>query len=405
MSELYELPRGWEWKRLGDAVQIGCTKGFKVKPINGKVPFIKMSNIDAKKGRDTQYALEEYAKVAHGKTKFEKNAVLVGKITPCTQNNKTTIVPSVLDGGFATTEVYALHARSNSSPYYLNYFMRSERINTYLVSTMTGATGRQRVPSSSLKQLKIPLPPLKEQKRIVAKLDKLFEKIDQAITLLQQNIETVNAFMPSVLDDVFGELEKKYQSVQLEALATFQNGFAFKSTEFNTARQGLKVTRIGNVLNVNKNLIYIDERKEFRKYLLKKGDIIISMTGTRKKKDYLFARMIDKEDSYLNQRVGRISNKDNSKYQYLYYFLQSNYFRNPIFDYETGTVNQGNISGKDIMNSQIPYPPLPTQQKVVHYLDQLTSKIEPIKQAQQDKLASLKALKASILDKAFRGEL
>lgn len=50
-------------------------------------------------------------------------------------------------------------------------------------------------------------------------------------------------------------------------------------------------------------------------------------------------------------------------------------------------------------------PPLPTQQKVVSYLDEISNKMEKIKQIQKEKMQSLKELKASILDKAFKGEL
>ena len=129
------------------------------------------------------------------------------------------------------------------------------------------------------------------------------------------------------------------------------------------------------------------------------------MTGTRGKKDYLFVRIVDTNDSYLNQRVGKISNNDKSDHRYLYYYLQSNYFRDKIFEFETGTVNQGNISGKAIMNSYIPDIPLETQQKVVKYLDDISEKTEKVKAVQKEKMESLKALKASILDQAFRGEL
>jgi type I restriction enzyme S subunit len=53
----------------------------------------------------------------------------------------------------------------------------------------------------------------------------------------------------------------------------------------------------------------------------------------------------------------------------------------------------------------VPVPPLKIQQKVVSYLDEISQKIEKIKQLQKEKTESLKALKASILDQAFRGEL
>ncbi|MDO8454928.1 MAG: restriction endonuclease subunit S, partial [Sulfurimonas sp.] len=53
----------------------------------------------------------------------------------------------------------------------------------------------------------------------------------------------------------------------------------------------------------------------------------------------------------------------------------------------------------------IPLPPLHIQQKVVNYLDSVSQKIEKVKSIQKEKMANLKALKASILDRAFRGEL
>ena len=58
-----------------------------------------------------------------------------------------------------------------------------------------------------------------------------------------------------------------------------------------------------------------------------------------------------------------------------------------------------------IKNIEIEYPLLKTQQKVVSYLDEISQKMENIKQIQKEKMQSLKALKASILDQAFKGEL
>ena len=54
---------------------------------------------------------------------------------------------------------------------------------------------------------------------------------------------------------------------------------------------------------------------------------------------------------------------------------------------------------------EVPLVSLEEQQKTVQYLDQLSQKTETLKQVQQEKMQSLKALKASILDRAFRGEL
>ena len=283
--------------------------------------------------------------------------------------------------------------------YYWFVRMKQKIINSASVATLPI------INQNGIKSLPFPLPPLLEQQRIVFKLDLLFEKIDKSIALHQKNMDEANVFMGSVLNDIFGELEEKYRTILLDDMAFFQNGFAFKSNEFNTNGEGLQVIRIGNVINVTKNPVHIDERREFEKYRLKDNDIVISMTGTRKKMDYLFVRIVNKSDSYLNQRVGKIQNKANSDYRFLYYFLQSNTFRDKIFEFETGAVNQGNISGKDIMNREIANAPLQIQQKVVKYLDEISEKIEKIKSVQKVKMDSLKALKASLLDSAFRGEL
>ena len=283
---------------------------------------------------------------------------------------------------------------------FLEFYFAILNLKEYI----TGSA-QPKLSQKKLNTIPIPLPFLQEQKRIVSKLDTLFEKIDKAIALHQKNMDEADVFMGSVLNDVFVDLESKYGTSKLSNLASFQNGFAFKSKEFNSEAKGLQVIRIGNVVNIRKNPVYIDERAEFKKYLLLENDIVISMTGTRKKQDYLFVRVVKTSNSYLNQRVGKLQAKSNSNYKFIYYFLQSNTFRDKIFEFETGAVNQGNISGKDIMNREIANTPLNIQQKTVTYLDEISQKIEKIKSVQKEKMESLVALKASLLDQAFRGEL
>lgn len=66
---------------------------------------------------------------------------------------------------------------------------------------------------------------------------------------------------------------------------------------------------------------------------------------------------------------------------------------------------QPNLNLTIIKNIELPLPLLNIQQKVVRYLDEISEKIEKVKQEQKEKMDSLVALKASILDKAFKGEL
>ena len=408
MSELYSLPKGWEWKELqffGKFIRGVSYKKEQLleSPTNHSFTLLRANNIqnelelddiqivpkDVAKGKEIKDGDILFAMSSGSKHLVGKNILLNG-------------LKDYTFGAFCS--IYRNQKNDVLNNYYLSYVLKSNLYRDKLSGLSMGANINN-LKSSDLEIMKIPLPPLKEQKRIVAKLDILFAKIDKAIALHQKNIDEANVFMASVLNDVFVELEEKYEKSFLNDVSIFQNGFAFKSNEFNTVGNGLQVIRIGNVLDINKNQVFIEKRKEFEKYLLKENDIVISMTGTRGRMDYLFVRVITSNDSYLNQRVGKISNKDNSNYMYLYYFLQSNYFRDKIFEFETGTVNQGNISSKDILNTKIPLPNIQVQQKVVSYLDEISKKMEKIKQIQKEKMQSLKALKASILDQAFKGEL
>jgi type I restriction enzyme S subunit len=400
MSELYELPEGWEWTRLEELTEVNIgktpTRSKKEYFLGDKV-WLSIRDLKGDYVSSSNEGLTDDAIKA-------SNIKIIPKGTLLMSFKLTLGRTAFADCDLYTNEAIASLPIKNDSTldkYFLKYALGAIDLEKEVDNAVKGKT----LNKQKLKNLDIPLPPLQEQKRIVAKLDTLFAKIDQAIALHQKNIDEAEGFMGSVLNEVFGELEGEYEKTTLSDLSTFQNGFAFKSKEFNTEGKGLRVIRIGNVLNLDKNPVYIDERVEFNKYLLKEHDIVISMTGTRTKKDYLFVRIVDTNDSYLNQRVGKITYTKNSDHNFLYYYLQSSSFRDKIFAFETGAVNQGNISGKDIMNSEIVNAPLKTQQKTVKYLDQLSQKIETLKQVQTQKMESLKALKASLLDRAFRGEI
>jgi type I restriction enzyme S subunit len=408
MSNLYDLPNGWEWRELKSFGKFIRGVSYKKDQLlesktDNSLTLLRSNNIQNELNLDEVQLISK--DVAKGKV-IEDGDILFAM----SSGSKHLVGKNILINGLrnytfgAFCSVYRNENKNDLDNNYLSYIFQSKLYRDKLSDLSMGANINN-LKSKDLEVMKIPTAPLSEQQRIVSKLDKLFEKIDKSIALHQKNCDVADLFMGSVLNDVFGELEEKYETTELNTLSTFQNGFAFKSKEFNTDGLGLRVIRIGNVLDIEKNPVFIDERKDFERYLLKENDIVISMTGTRRKRDYLFVRVVNSNDSYLNQRVGKISNKENSNHRYLYYYLQSNYFRDKIFEYETGTVNQGNISGKDIMNSKIPNIPLHIQQKVVKYLDEISTKIEKIRQIQKEKMQGLKALKASILDRAFKGEL
>tara|TARA_B110000879_G_scaffold121421_1_gene160879 strand:- start:163 stop:1317 length:1155 start_codon:yes stop_codon:yes gene_type:complete len=287
---------------------------------------------------------------------------------------------------------------------FFEYFLVNPIVIDKMTNEAKGAT-QKFVGLNYLRAFKITLPPLEEQKRIVAKIDTLFAKIDKAISLTEESLVQAKNLLPSVLKEVFDRLSIKNENVELSNICTFKNGFAFKSKEFNKTGEGNQVIRIGNVLDVQKNQVFIKENPIYNAYLLNENDIIISMTGTRKKKDYLFVRIIKDESSYLNQRVGRISVNSTTHHSYIYYYLKSDMFRSKVFEYETGAVNQGNISGSAIMKMLIPKVDFEKQIEIGAICSNLSEKAKQTQSKLEEQLAYLKQLKSSILSKAFKGEL
>ena len=106
-------------------------------------------------------------------------------------------------------------------------------------------------------------------------------------------------------------------------------------------------------------------------------------------------------DSCFPDSVVGIYSENNSN-DYLYYFLLT---LKQQLESQATTTAQMNINLKVLQTIGVPLPPVKNQQKVVSYLDEISQKVEKIKQIQKEKMQSLKELKVSILDQAFRGEL
>ena len=119
-----------------------------------------------------------------GFTKFAEGDIVMAKITPCFQNRKSAIVRRLgSQYGAGTTELHVLRPASLMEAEYLLFFLKTEYVQDELTPQMTGTAGQKRVPLGALTSLPIPVPPLAEQGRIVAKLHGVLPLIDQLAEL------------------------------------------------------------------------------------------------------------------------------------------------------------------------------------------------------------------------------
>ncbi|MEL7662365.1 restriction endonuclease subunit S [Acetobacterium wieringae] len=179
---------------------------------------------------------------------------------------------------------------------------------------------------------------------------------------------------------------ESWEEKLIKEVAKFRTGYAFNSKEF--TNEGYQVIRMGNlyngILDLQRNPVFISpellDSSIVVKYLIRNGDILLTLTGTKYKRDYGYAVLIDEnKNMLLNQRIVSLT-PEIIETNFLLHYLQTELFRNKFFSNETGGVNQGNVSSKFVENIKLPFPTLPEQQEIVRILDDLFAK----EQAAQD---------------------
>lgn len=134
-------------------------------------------------GFDNNHDFEErlWKNVKKGYTHFADNDVVVAKITPCFQNRKSAVIQNLPNGcGAGTTELLVL--RDDTKILYMPYLLLLCKTHAFIQDGMknfSGTAGQQRIGKDFISNYLIPLPPVEEQKRIVAKIKELFNQITQ----------------------------------------------------------------------------------------------------------------------------------------------------------------------------------------------------------------------------------
>ena len=159
-------------------------------------------------------------------------------------------------------------------------------------------------------------------------------------------------------------------------------GYAFDSTRYSKAETSNQVIRLGNVkpnqLVLETTPVYIDDdyANEAIRAKLFEGDILITMTGTRAKRDYLFTLCLTQSDIetktlFLNQRVGCFRFGSFIANNYINVILKDQRLLQAVFDSSTGAANQANIGIAALKEILTPIPPLAEQKRIVQKQDEL----------------------------------
>lgn len=285
-------------------------------------------------------------------------------------------------------------------------------INKYLkdIEDVTGFTTVKHISASQIKAVEFPLPPIPEQKRIVAILDQAFADIEQARAKTEQNLKNARELFESYLQQVFSQRGEGWVETTIGKEIELLTGFAFKSKEYVIHSDSVPLIRGDNIVQGRLRWDGVKlwpkgNISEYEKYQLAENDIVLAMDRTWVKAGMKYSRITDVDlPALLVQRVARLRCLSSLNFDYLYHLIGSKLFESYVLSIQTG-LGVPHISGKQIQNFKFNMPDVSEQKIVVNTLNKLSDNILQLETVYERKISSIDELKKSILQKAFSGEL
>lgn len=269
--------------RLGDVAAVNPLVRPKANP-DDCLSFIAMADV-SEEGRVVTVQQRRPVEVQKGYTAFQRGDVLLAKITPCFENGKAALVDSLpTQYGFGSTEFHVLRPGKEVDPRFLFHLVWNNDFRRLGASRMTGSAGQKRVPSTFLAEYEFLLPPLSEQQRIAAILDKADN--------VRRKRQDASRLADEFLRTAYLELSKKHSdraSVD-SVLARIPNaartgpfGSQLLVSEF--TESGIPVLGIDNVVSNAftwgaRRYISPEKYAELERYTVRPGDVMVTIMGT-----------------------------------------------------------------------------------------------------------------------------
>ena len=216
------MPNSWELAELCEVAELNPRLDKSAHTGNPMVSFVPMPRVEAGTGVIDVSQTRSLEEVKKGYTPFREGDVIFAKITPCMENGKMAVVPPLKnDLGFGSTEFHVLRPYYEISAQYIYFFVSSESFRRDAEHNMTGAVGQRRVPTSYLADQSVPVPPAREQRRIVAKIEELFSELDKGVESLKTARAQLNVYRQSVLKHAFeGKITAQWREENKDKLET-----------------------------------------------------------------------------------------------------------------------------------------------------------------------------------------
>lgn len=404
------MKAGWEVKALGELCEIAPKKALAKKAIaeSAMVSFVPMErlgelerNFDAKEDR-------ALSSVYKGYTYFADGDVIIAKITPCFENGKMGIVTGMTNGiGFGSSEFVPLRGQGKILPEFLFYFLLRDEFREEGARVMTGAVGHKRVPKDYLETLQVPLPPLDEQKRIVAVLDAAFEGLTRARTHVETNLQNARELFAQGVEALFARIEPSdLKQMRLGSIVTrLTNGYVGPTRNI-YQESGVPYLLARHVKNNRlrfdgKTFVSDEFNQKHKKSMLKAGDVLLVQSGHI---GHCAVVPESHQGDNCHAMIVLSAMPDILTGHYLSAVLNTPAQQREFQKIRTGSTVP-HLTCKLVKEMKLPVPTLHLQDRLVAEIDNLRLAMDKIERNYTNKLQDLDDLRQSLLQKAFAGEL
>ena len=421
----FDIPDGWMWVRLGDISSYGQRKEkISASEITDNMWSLDLEDIEKESGKIVSFCKASERKITGDKVRFHKEQILYSKLRPYLK--KVLVAPA---DGICSSEIVPFYLYGKQNLYYWVCVLKSPYVDS-LINSVTYGVKMPRVGTETMLNLVVPLPPLAEQKRIVAKIEELLPLVDhyeKAWTKLEDfNRRFPENMKKSILQQAIqgklveqrpeeGNAQELYAQIQAEKRRLIKEGKLKKEkplpeiTEeekpfeipegwmwvrwgdlsesiqygYNAPAQSagrIQMVRISDIQNGKvlwESVPFCDiQENEIPNYLLKKNDILFARTGGTVGKSYL-VKDVPGEAIY----AGYLIRTRYSEYlcpEYMKYFMESSLYWSQL---KNGTIAtaQPNCNGKTLSKMVLPLPPIAEQKRIVEKLEELLAMCERLK--------------------------
>ena len=414
----FDIPESWEWVRLGDCTSYAAKKE---KVLSADIQpdewSLDLEDIEKDTGRIIEFRSAKDRRIVGEKVVFHKGQILYSKLRPYLK--KILVAPN---DGICTPELVPFSALGGIDARYVVVVLKSPHVD-FLINSVTYGVKMPRVGTETMINLPIPLPPLSEQKRIVAKIEELLPLIDRyekAWSRLKDFNKRFSVDMQKSLLQmaIQGKLveqrpEEGTGEELYRRLKSYHSGLKPCKDELDYSSMNFTIPANWTMIELNQLFDFVDYRGKTpnkttsgvflitasnirqaymdytrKEYISREEYKGRQSRGLTQKGDLLFtteapmgnAALCDLDECSCGQRI--ITFKEYAKgtaYPALYmYFILSPQFQQQLLDNCTGTTAKG-IKADKLKHFLIPLPPLAEQKRIVAKLEELLPLCERLK--------------------------